>query len=79
MRQFCRRLYLSFFTWTWSETEQASSLRLTSFGRARATVWPNGTWHTWGKDGAGGENDKEVDISDAKREAFHALERQGWV
>lgn len=60
-------------------------------GRNRATVWPNGVWHTWDTDGIGGENgaavreDGEVrrpDMwirADAMDQAVAAVVRQGWT
>lgn len=32
-------------------------------GRCCATVWRNGTWHTWDKRGHGGENSTEQYVS----------------
>lgn len=60
-------------------------------GRCRATVWPNGTWHTWDTDGVGGENDQAVShdgevarpmayiMRDAMDCALAAVVRQGWT
>lgn len=48
-------------------------------GRARATVWANGTWHTWNEDGVGGENGTTGDAWYAQHEAVKALVRQGWL
>ncbi len=41
-----------------------------------ATVWPNGTWHTWDADGVGGENDSEPTVEAARAAALEALARQ---
>jgi hypothetical protein len=48
-------------------------------GKGRASVWLNGTWHTWDAHGIGGENACEATVEDAKREAEAALIRQGWA
>lgn len=37
-------------------------LRLMVDGRSIATVWSSGAWHTWDRDGVGGENSVEVDV-----------------
>lgn len=52
--------------------------RLDRTGRVRAVVW-GGVWHTFGPNGAGGENDIEADADMARGEAEKALERQGWA
>jgi hypothetical protein len=46
--------------------------------KATASVWRNGTWHTFDRKGTGGENGREATVEDAKREAEAALIRQGW-
>jgi hypothetical protein len=46
--------------------------------RGRASVWNNGTWHTWDRAGVGGENSREATVEDAMRAAEAALIRQGW-
>ncbi len=54
-------------------------------GTDLATVWPNGTWHTWDANGIGGENDTEPTVELAKAAALEALQRQhvrpikGWA
>lgn len=60
-------------------------------GRNRATVWANGTWHTWDTEGVGGENDcavrmdgeiarpQDFVIRDAMDCALAAVVRQGWT
>jgi hypothetical protein len=47
-------------------------------GKGRASVWLNGTWHTWDKDGVGGENAREESVEAAKAAAEDAIVRQGW-
>lgn len=47
-------------------------------GKPAATVWDNGTWHTWDTDGVGGENDVEKSIGEAKRQAVAAVVAQGF-
>lgn len=53
------------------------------FGRRKprcvATVWENGTWHTWDKNGVGGENSVEIDVRRAKIEASASAIEQGFV
>lgn len=74
--------------WYWSEQYQCWFLKRWRFGRSRATVWPNGVWHTWDGDGVGGENSQckyaehmefEARHFAAKREAWEACERQGFI
>ena len=41
-----------------------------------ATVYPNGVWHTWDKDGCGMENGVEISVYKAKCAAsFSAIEQ----
>jgi protein gp37 len=53
--------------------------------RDLATVWPNGTWHTWDANGTGGENSSEVTVELAQAAVLEALQRQhvtpikGWA
>lgn len=53
--------------------------------RSVASVWTNGTWHTWDRVSTGGENASEPTVERAKREALAALVRQnlnpcrGWA
>lgn len=72
--------------WVWSERNQCWNLK--DGDHSHATVWPNGTWHTWDNDGAGGENGFclhapympfENRHFTAKREAWEACERQGFI
>jgi hypothetical protein len=44
-----------------------------------ATVWSNGTWHTWDEDGVGGENGREKTPELAKAAAMSAAFRQGFL
>ena len=48
------------------------------YGRSIATVWANGVWHTWDKDGCGGENGKESSIAKAQFIAGNCAIRQGF-
>ncbi len=70
-------------SWTWvkgpfaRDPEVARELR-DGRGRVRATVWSNGTWHSWDEDGVGGENDCCTTLIDAMDQAVAAVVRQGW-
>ena len=44
-----------------------------------ATVWDNGTWHTWNRQGHGGENAREKNVETAKAQAYLAAIRQGFA
>lgn len=44
-----------------------------------ATVWPNGTWHTWDKWGVGGENSAEDTVAEAKVQAAASAIAQGFI
>lgn len=44
-----------------------------------ATVWTNGTWHTWDENGTGGENASEPTVEQAKRAAALSAHRQGFI
>lgn len=48
-------------------------------GRVIATAWANGTWHTWDRDGIGGENDREPSLRRAKEIATGAAVLQGFI
>ncbi len=72
--------------WVWSERNQCWNLKAGE--HSHATVWPDGTWHTWDTDGVGGENDVckyseympfENRHHAAKREAWASCERQGFI
>jgi protein gp37 len=69
---------------TWTETcltdirgRRELHLKAPDGGHA-ATVWPNGTWHTWDRNGVGGENDTEPTIEQAKAEALAAVLRAAY-
>jgi len=47
--------------------------------RVAATVWGDGTWHTWDKNGVGGENSKEDTVEKAKIEASASAMAQGFI
>lgn len=47
--------------------------------RLVATVWTNGVWHTWDRDGIGGENDSEETVERAKIEAAASAIAQGFI
>ena len=53
--------------------------RLVFAGRTIATVWANGHWHTWDRDGAGGENSVEQTVTRAKIEAAGSAILQGFA
>ena len=44
-----------------------------------ATVWDNGTWHTWDADGCGGQNSMAPNVAQAKEDATGAAIAQGFV
>lgn len=51
-------------------------------GRVRATVYKNGTWWIWERDGVGNENsccEGPRGPQDAMDQAMAAIVRQGWV
>lgn len=45
------------FPWPWERRDDGVYELRRADGSIAATVWPNGTWFTWGRDGVGGEND----------------------
>ena len=47
-------------------------------GRSIATVFKNGVWHTWNKNGSGGENWKEDTLIKAMEEARLSAIMQGF-
>jgi hypothetical protein len=47
--------------------------------RRVATVWPNGTWHTWDKNGTGGWNDIAPTVGQARLAAAGAALLQGFI
>lgn len=60
---------------TW--TERGTSIPCWS--QKWATVWDNGTWHTWDANGVGGENACEDDVESAKAWALKCALRQGFI
>jgi len=78
-----KRIKWFFLRWHWHDCSQCWELSYTFAGRSRATVWPNGTWHTWKKCGTGGENGvrgyEGQEIWSIKIQAFEACIRQGLV
>ncbi len=44
-----------------------------------ATVWDNGTWHTWNRNNCGGENAQEKTVELAKIEAAASAIAQGFI
>jgi len=76
----------------WNRTQSDGKLcwqlmvGLIGFERCAATVWDTGVWHTWDRDGTGGENGAEwkprsgkPDVERAKIEAAAAAIEQGFV
>lgn len=59
--------------WTWVDSHWRFNAP-----RGSASVWPNGTWHTFDSDGQGGENASDETIEKAMDEAEAAISRQGW-
>lgn len=47
--------------------------------RVVATVWNNGTWHTWDRNGVGGENSCESGVVKAMTEAAASAISQGFI
>jgi hypothetical protein len=74
-----KRIRCFFAKWYWNDLQQGWQLRVTRFGRPRATVWPNGTWFTWDELGTGGENSVDDEIWLARLKAFESLQRQNWI
>lgn len=60
----------------WAETTDGEWHMLMDSAKTAATVYPNGTWHTFDVRGIGGENGVEKTVEDAKRETIAALNRQ---
>lgn len=44
-----------------------------------AIVWFNGVWHTFDKEGVGGENDRAQTVEGALKEAYLAAKRQNFI
>ena len=74
-----KRLVRFFTRWYWHDGPQEWHLSTTPMGRNRATVWPNGVWHTWNRHGTGGENWEEKTVESAKSEAYYSCIKQGWL
>ena len=74
-----KRIVRYYVKWYWVDACQEWQLRLTRFGRTRATVFTNGVWHTWNENGVGGENWKEDTVEQAKRQAYYSLVGQEWI
>jgi len=64
------------FGWFWAATHKEWNLRQKNNAPSRATVFPNGVWHTWDHNGVGGENSSAATVDAAKSEAFEAAKRQ---
>jgi len=71
-------------TWVGRHHETQSLVSERS-GITLANVWPNGTWHTWDRNGIGGENGVSPSVAQARSDALDALSRQqarpikGWA
>lgn len=66
----------------WKELPRIETTRewrlMSPSGAVAATVWDNGTWHSWDRNGVGGENDVEENVAEAKRQAFAAVAIAGY-
>ena len=67
------------FGWFWSTTHREWNLRKKHNSPSRATVFPNGVWHTWDHNGTGGENSSCETVEEAKREAAFSADTQGFL
>jgi hypothetical protein len=54
-------------------------LKVIGRGTAVATVYPDGVWSTWDRNGTGGENSKEASVSEAKTMAAGRAIAQGFI
>ncbi len=63
----------------WETAGDDWELRVRGRGLSAATVYETGTWHTWDRDGNGGENSSEKTIALAKKEATYSALRQGFI
>lgn len=63
---------------TWTAQPDGSEKLMVTKTRHAATVWPNGTWHTWDDDGVGGENGCALTVTQAKQEAEESVVWQGF-
>ena len=64
---------------TWKQNGQEHNLHCGRRKTPCATVWGNGTWHTWDSDGVGGENASERTVAEAKRQAMASAIIQGFT
>jgi hypothetical protein len=67
--------------WEWRKQQEGHWDLIAPSGKMAATVWPNGTWHTWDEDGTGGQNSVERGehrMGEAKRQAWASLWEQQW-
>jgi hypothetical protein len=44
-----------------------------------ANVWNNGVWHTWDRNGVGGENSSEESVKKAMIESAASVIEQGFI
>lgn len=63
----------------WETAGDDWNLRVRGRESSPATVYETGTWHTWDRDGNGGENSSEKTIALAKKEATYSALRQGFI
>lgn len=63
---------------SWELFDDEWKLMVAGRGHA-ASVWLNGTWHTWNPHGVGGENSSEETVAKAKIEAAASAIAQGFI
>jgi hypothetical protein len=63
----------------WERVVDIWVLRVRGRECGAATVYDNGTWHTWNYDGVGGENSCEETVERAKIEAAASAIQQGFI
>lgn len=73
-----RKLLRWLLRWRWDGKLQEWNLRR-PFGRSYATVWTNGVWHTWSKNGTGGWNDAVTDSYCSTEDLVEVAKRQAWI
>jgi len=61
--------------WEWHTRLDGSMDLAAPSGHVAATIYPNGTWFVWDRDGTGGENWKQTAQLGAKHEAERAVSR----
>lgn len=61
------------------EQDERGDWQLMTQGRTAATVFSNAVWHTWDRDGIGGENSSERTVRKAKIEAAASAIEQGFI